>query len=46
MQGAFLTVQEIAELLKVNQQTVYNWIFSTVFGVCPATARSQRRCAD
>ncbi len=22
----FLTVQEIAELLKVNTQTVYNWI--------------------
>jgi len=46
VQETFLTVQEIAELLKVNQQTVRNWIFSTLFGVCPATAGLQRRCAD
>jgi hypothetical protein len=26
VQETFLTVQEIAELLKVNTQTVYNWI--------------------
>jgi hypothetical protein len=34
----YLTVAEIAEILKLNQQTVRNVLFSTVFGVCPATA--------
>jgi hypothetical protein len=34
---AFLTVAEVAEILKLNQQTVRNWIFRTAFGVCPAT---------
>jgi hypothetical protein len=29
----FLTVAEIAAQLKVNQQTVRNWIFSTASGV-------------
>ena len=42
----FLTVADIARILKLNQQTVRNWIFSTGFGVCPATAGPQRRCAD
>jgi hypothetical protein len=35
----FLTVAEVAETLKLNQQTIRNWIFSTVFSVCPFTAR-------
>jgi len=42
----FLTVAEVAALLKLNAQTIRNWIFSTVFGVRPATAGPQRRCAD
>ena len=42
----FMTVAEVASILKLNQQTVRNWIFSTVLGVCPATAGLQRRCAD
>jgi hypothetical protein len=46
MPDEFLTANEIAAQLKLNKQTVYNWIFSTVFGVCPATAGPQRRCAD
>jgi hypothetical protein len=33
MDEEFLTVMEIAEMLKVNPMTVPNWIFSTVFGV-------------
>ena len=28
-----LTVAEVAGILKMNQQTIRNWIFSTVFGV-------------
>jgi hypothetical protein len=31
----FLTVAEVAEILKLNQQTVRNWIFSTAFDVVP-----------
>jgi hypothetical protein len=42
----FLTVAEVAARLRLNDQTVRNMIFSTVFGVCPATAWPQRRCAD
>jgi Fic family protein len=42
----FLTVAEVSAYLKLNAQTVRNTIFSTVFGVCPATVRPQRRCAD
>lgn len=42
----FLTVAEVAAILKLNQQTVQNRIFSIVFGVCPATAGLQRRCPD
>ena len=34
----FTTMAEVAAILKLNQQTVRNWIFSTVLGVCPATA--------
>jgi hypothetical protein len=29
----FLTVAEVAPILKFNQQTIRNWILSTVFGV-------------
>jgi len=46
MPDELLTVAEVAELLKLNQQTIRNWIFSTAFGVLPATARPRRRCAD
>jgi DNA-directed RNA polymerase specialized sigma24 family protein len=42
----FLTVAEVAEILKLNQQTVRNWIFSTLVALSPATAVVQRRCAD
>jgi hypothetical protein len=28
-----MTVAEIAAVLKLNQQTIRNWIFSTAFGV-------------
>jgi len=42
----FLTVADIARILKLNRQTVRNYIFSTVSGVCPATGGLQRRCAD
>jgi helix-turn-helix protein len=31
----FLTVAEVAEILKLNQQTVRNWIFSTGADVSP-----------
>ncbi len=31
----FLTVVEVAWILKVNQQTVRNWIFRTAFEVVP-----------
>jgi hypothetical protein len=31
----FLTVAEVAAILKLNQQTVRNTIFRTVFSVCP-----------
>jgi hypothetical protein len=33
MDETYLTIAEVADLLKLNQQTVRNWIFSTVFGV-------------
>jgi hypothetical protein len=46
MPDEFMTVAEVAAILKLNQQTIRNMIFSTVFGVCPATAAPQRRCAD
>ena len=42
----FMTVAEVAAILKLNQQTMRNYIFSTVFAVCPATAGLHRRCAD
>jgi len=42
----FMTVDEVAAILKLNQQTVRNWVFSPVCGVCHATAGPQRRCAD
>jgi hypothetical protein len=38
----FLTIAEVAEMLKINQQTVRNYIFSTAFGICLATAPFQR----
>jgi hypothetical protein len=31
----YLTVAEIASELKLNQQTIRNWIFSTAFEVVP-----------
>jgi hypothetical protein len=31
----YLTVAEIAEHLKLNQQTLRNWIFSTGFDLTP-----------
>jgi hypothetical protein len=46
MPDDFLTVAEIASTLKVNQQTVRNWIFSTGFGACPALVGLRGRCAD
>jgi hypothetical protein len=39
----YLTVKEIAAHLKLNEQTLRNWIFSTVVGVCPATAMLRQR---
>jgi DNA-directed RNA polymerase specialized sigma24 family protein len=30
-----LTVAEIAQFLRLNEQTVRNWIFSTAFEVVP-----------
>jgi excisionase family DNA binding protein len=36
----YLTVREVAELLKLNQQTVYNWIDA---GKLPATRAGNRR---
>jgi len=35
----FLTVAEVAELLKLNPQTVRNWIFRPLAGVCLFTGR-------
>jgi len=34
----FLTVAEIAEILKLNQQTIRNWIFRSGFTVLPCPA--------
>lgn len=34
----FMTVAEVAEVLKLNQQTVRNWIFSLGVGVLPGAA--------
>ncbi len=34
---SFLTVAEVAKLLKINQQTIRNWIFSTVCGARPCS---------
>ena len=44
MNESFLTVADVPRILKVNQQTVRNWIFSTVFGVSPWTAGLERWC--
>jgi hypothetical protein len=38
----FLTVNEIAEHLRLNQQTVRNWIFSPGVGVLPGAAGLRR----
>jgi hypothetical protein len=38
----YLTVAEIADLLKVNQQSVRNWIFSPGVGVLPGAAGLRR----
>jgi hypothetical protein len=38
----YLTVQEIAEHLKLNQQTLRNWIFSPGVGVFPDAVGLQR----
>jgi hypothetical protein len=33
LDDSFLTVAEVPELLKLNRQTLRNWIFSTGFSV-------------
>jgi hypothetical protein len=40
----FLTVAEVAAILKLNQQTIRNWIFSTGPDVPPWTAALERWC--
>jgi len=42
----FLTVAEVAELLKLNPQTVRNWIFRPLAGVCLFTVGFRGRWVD
>jgi len=42
MADSFLTVAEIAELLKINPQTIRNWIFRPGVGVFPDAVGLQR----
>jgi hypothetical protein len=55
VEESFLTVAEVAERLRLNQQTARNWTFRTVFSVCPLaiglkdgalTYRPKRRSAS
>jgi DNA-binding transcriptional ArsR family regulator len=42
----YLTVHEIADRLKLNQQTVRNWIFSTESGGLRCVDWIRGRCVD
>jgi hypothetical protein len=46
LEDEFLTVAEVATLLKLNQQTIRNMIFSTEFGGLRCVDWIRGRCVD